>query len=154
MGEKKLLDKSVINLNVKAKDSDDLLMQMSDVLEKAGYVKNSFKEAIIEREKTFATGLPTDFRGIAIPHTSTEHVNQPIVSIATLDQPVAFKMMGNHDETIQVDIIFMLALKEAHAQLEMLQNLMSLIQDQDLLGQARNAETTDELMDLLGSYFE
>jgi PTS system galactitol-specific IIA component len=153
MGNQKLLDKSVINLNVKAVDSDDVLAQMSDVLKEAGYVKDTFKEAIIEREKTFATGLPTDFRGIAIPHTSTEHVNQAIVSISVLEEPVSFKMMGNHDETIEVDLIFMLALKEAHAQLQMLQNLMALIQDQDLLSQARSAGSEDELMTLLDNFF-
>lgn len=153
MRDAKLLDKNVINLNVKAMNSEDVLTQMSEVLVGTGYVKNTFKDAIIKREETFATGLPTDFRGIAIPHTSTEHVNQPIVSVAVLTEPVNFRMMGNHDENIEVDIIFMLALKEAHAQLDMLQNLMSLIQDQELLTKVRSCTTKDEVYSLLSNFF-
>ncbi|MCT4566529.1 MAG: PTS sugar transporter subunit IIA [Maledivibacter sp.] len=149
MTKNKLLDEKVMNINIKAENVDEALDSLSSLLQKEGYVKTSYINAIKEREKMFATGLPSEGVGVAIPHASIEHVNSPIIAVGILDKPVSFRMMGNHDEIIQVEIMFMLALNEHHAQIEMLQSLISLIQDKDLLLRIKNCESTKELISVL-----
>ena len=53
--------------------------------------------------------------------------------MARLTSPVDFVIMGDDKETVSVDFVFMLAMKEAHAQIELLQNLMGILQDEEAL---------------------
>jgi PTS system galactitol-specific IIA component len=42
-------------------------------------------------------------------------------------------MMGGSDETVQVKLVFMLAMDEAHSQIELLQSLMAILQNKETL---------------------
>lgn len=56
MGQQ-LVHKENIMLNLSATDKESVLSQMSDVLFQNGFVKSTFKDAVIDREKEFATGF-------------------------------------------------------------------------------------------------
>lgn len=138
-----------ILLDVTAKDKFELLKELSNNLYKLGYVKNSYEQAVIEREKVFATGLPTIMGGVAIPHTDIEHVNMPAISIARLKEPVKFVMMGDDSSTVDVDLVFMLAMKEEHAQLELLQSLMGILQDEEALRFIKTESSKEAIKDFV-----
>lgn len=91
-------------------------------------MKDSFAENVLKREEVFPTGLLINDVGIAIPHTDAEHVNDSQIAFMSLKKPVTFYEMGTADKEISVSLIFMLALKEPHAQLEMLQKLITMFQ--------------------------
>lgn len=139
------LNEDLVLMEVDAKDKFDLLRQAARCLQTHGYVKESYADAVIEREKVFATGLPTVMGGVAIPHTDVEHVNTPAVCIVRLKKPVDFVIMGDDTETVSVDCIFMLAMKEAHAQLTLLQNLMGILQDADALKLVKEGTSAKEI---------
>ena len=139
------LNEDLVLMEVDAKDKFDLLRQAAKCLQTHGYVKESYADAVIEREKVFATGLPTVMGGVAIPHTDVEHVNTPAVCIVRLKKPVDFVIMGDDTETVSVDCIFMLAMKEAHAQLTLLQNLMGILQDADALKLVKEGTSAKEI---------
>ena len=139
------LSEELVLLDVEAEDNYDLLRQAAQRLHEQGHVKESYADAVVAREKVFATGLPTVMGGVAIPHTDVEHVNTPAVCIARLKKPVDFVIMGDDAETVSVDCIFMLAMKEAHAQLTLLQNLMGILQDADALKLVKTGESAQEI---------
>ena len=139
------LNEDLVLMEVDAKDKFDLLRQAAQCLQTHGYVKESYADAVIEREKVFATGLPTVMGGVAIPHTDVEHVNTPAVCIVRLKKPVDVVIMGDDTETVSVDCIFMLAMKEAHAQLTLLQNLMGILQDADALKLVKEGTSAKEI---------
>ena len=139
------LSEDLVLLDVEAEDNFDLLRQAAQRLHEQGYVKDSYADAVVAREKVFATGLPTVMGGVAIPHTDVEHVNTPAVCIARLKKPVDFIVMGDDTETVSVDCIFMLAMKEAHAQLTLLQNLMGILQDADALKLVKTGESARKI---------
>ena len=136
---------ALIMLNLDVNDKFELLSKVADNLHSLGYVKETYKNAVIEREKIFATGLPTLLGGVAIPHTDINHVNIPAISIARLKKPVDFIIMGDDSETIAVDLIFMLAMKEEHAQLELLQSLMGILQDGTSLKFIKTSESVNDI---------
>ena len=136
---------ALIMLNLDVNDKFELLSKVADNLHSLGYVKETYKNAVIEREKIFATGLPTLLGGVAIPHTDINHVNIPAISIARLKKPVDFIIMGDDSETIAVDLIFMLAMKEKHAQLELLQSLMGILQDGTSLKFIKTSESVNDI---------
>lgn len=130
---KLIFDESVILLDVVAESKEEVLETIAQNLVDKGLVKESFIPAIIKREGEYATGLPTAGVSVAIPHTDVEHVNQKTISVAVLKNPVDFVMMGDDSETTPVQLVFMLAMDEAHAQLSLLQKLMQVFQDEETL---------------------
>jgi len=123
-------------------------------LHELGLVKESFIEAIQEREKVFATGLPTEGYGVAVPHTDVEHVEEQSIAIAVLKDTVPFKVMGGMDETVDVKIMFMLALKEPHSQLAMLQGVIGMVQKPEVLQTLSEESSTEKIYDLVMNELE
>ena len=60
-------------------------------------------------------------------------MNKEQIALMTLKEPVSFYQMGTNDVEVPVRVIFMLALKEAHSQLTMLQQLIEVLQDKDIM---------------------
>lgn len=114
-------------------------------------VKESFVAAVLEREKTFPTGLPTSI-GVAIPHTDSKHVIDEGISIVTLKMPVAFRGMGNPKEIVMVEIIILLAIKNPAKQLGILQKIITIIQNKEMLGKIKAAEEPEKVYNLIRSF--
>ncbi len=149
MNTLELLHPELMLLNLEAEDSDQLLDTMASHLLAQGIVKDTFAEAIKTREREFATGLPGANMGVALPHADAQHVNRSAIAVATLKHPVTFRMMGLHEEPIQAEIVFMLALAEGHLHMELLSNLMGILQNEDALTRIKQAETPQKLVSIL-----
>ncbi|WP_258088714.1 PTS sugar transporter subunit IIA [Weissella fangxianensis] len=145
-----MLSDEIILLDEAAADNQEALGKVADQMTRSGAVKTSYKSAVLKREIDFPTGLATVNIGIAMPHTDAEYVNYDQLGVLRLREPVSFFQMGD-GERIQVRFVFMLALKETHAQLAMLQKLIALIQDKASIRQLLLAEDTDEIIDTLNN---
>ena len=77
-------------------------------------------------------------------------MNRGAICLGVLSEPVAWRRMDAPDATCDVHLVFMLALDEAHAHLEMLQKVIGLIQDQGLMGRVLEAQTPAEVFALVG----
>lgn len=130
-------------------DKEMLLKKMSDVLYEHGFVKDSYQSAVIEREKNFPTGLPTAGISVAIPHTDSDHVEKEGFLVGVLEHPVTFEIMASNQEYVDVELVFMLAIKEPQQQLVMLQRLIALCQDEHNLHLLKQGKQMDEVEQLL-----
>jgi PTS system galactitol-specific IIA component len=150
----KLVDSNLVMVNIEASTKEEALKKLAGRMCENGYVKESFANAILEREKVFPTGLPTEGFGVAIPHTDVEHVNKPGIALGILQNPVKFNMMGDcdPDNLIDVKVLFMLAIKEPHMQLKLLQDIMEMIQDSELLGKMATADSVQSLIKTTEQY--
>lgn len=90
-----LLHEDLAFVNYEAKNREGLLRDLAGILIKKGYVKDSYGDEILTREKLFPTGLATQGVKVAIPHTDAKYVNVPAILIAKLKHPIVFKAMGN-----------------------------------------------------------
>lgn len=140
------ISENLIDLNLKSNSNEDAIKQLANLLLKENFVKESYLDAIIEREKVFSTGLQLKQIGVAIPHTDSIHVRKQGIAIAKLSNPVSFKMMGNPEVDVPVSMMFMLAIKEPHKQLEFLQALINLFQNDDLIVMLSNIKNKTELI--------
>lgn len=141
MNIEELIHEDYIFINDPASSRDDLLTRLGNALHAGGFVKDSFIDAIIRRENKYPTGLPTESLKIAIPHTDIEHVNKPCIAIAKLKHPVAFKLMGNNQTDVAVDMAFMLALNDAKGHLSILQKVIQLFSDKSVLAALKASDT-------------
>lgn len=62
----------------------DIIRTLANPLINDGMVVSDFADHVIEREKSFPTGLAVEPVGVAIPHTDHQHVRQNAISIGIL----------------------------------------------------------------------
>ncbi|WP_422444919.1 PTS sugar transporter subunit IIA [Thermoanaerobacterium sp. DL9XJH110] len=143
------MDKDLIVLNLKAESRSDVISQLGNLMKKKGYVKETYKDAVLKREEKYPTGLPSEGIYVAIPHTDGSHVNNSAIAVATLKTPVVFKMMGNPENEVNVEIVIMLAIKNPDDQIQLLKKLMSVFQNRELLLKLKTSRNREEVVDLL-----
>ena len=144
-----LLDAKIALFNQHAESRDEALKLLADEFVKTGVAKDTFYEGLITREANFPTGLSLNNMCVAIPHTDVEHVNRTQIGFMSLDTPVEFIEMGTDDKAIPVTMMFMLALKEAHQQLEMLTKLMDAFQNDELMDKFSKVDNYDDFYELI-----
>lgn len=127
---------------------EQVIRRLAATLEAEGCVKPTFADAVLEREKAFPTGLPTEV-GIALPHTDVEHVMRNALSIGVLRQPIAFGQMGGGGKEVEAHLVCLLAISEKEAVVNSLSRLVSALQDGELLNAMRNATSRSQVVDLL-----
>lgn len=144
-----LLHEELVFFDMEADNRDELLSKLSDELYKKGYVKETFKAAVIAREKVFPTGLPTAGVKVAIPHTDAEHVNKATIVFANLKKPVIFKEMGLGEADIHAELIIMMAINNPSEQVDTLSKLMNIFSNKKLLLQLKATSKREEVLELL-----
>lgn len=129
-----LLKLETIQTGLAATDARDAIGKLADSLVAAQDVTAEFAADVWKREETFPTGLPTQPLAVAIPHADPDHVLRSAVAVGVLESPVQFAQMGTDGSTVlEVNILFLLAIKEKEKQVEMIQQLVRLIQSANLL---------------------
>jgi len=150
-----LLKPEHILIGVDATSAEDAIRKLSGPIVQSGHALAEFAEDVWKREQTFPTGLPTQPIAIAIPHADPDHVNASAVCIGVLKSPVQFLQMGTDGTTkLDVHIIFLLAIKEREKQVEMIQQLVSLIQNRRLLQGLIAAGSAPEVLGLIQQTLE
>jgi len=139
----------LIFLHTSFKTTEELFTSVNEVAKENGFVTDEFLPKIIKREATFPTGLQLEHRGVAIPHTDADTIKKEFVAVVVNDTPVKFSRMDDPEQTVDAKLAFVLGLNKPHAQLEMLQALMAIIQDDSLIQQLEEVSTTEQVHDLL-----
>lgn len=142
------LKKELIIPGLEAKSSDDIFEALGGELVKQGYCKESYVQALKDREAEFPTGINMGEKGVAIPHTDVSYVNKKGIAIATLKEPVSFIEMGTDDEYVKAQVIFMLAVDEK-GHLELLQAILGILQDQETLKKLIQAKNEEEIIEII-----
>lgn len=136
----------LVILELEAESDGEAIEKLAALMLEKGVVKESFLPAILQREQEYCTGLQFEEMGIAVPHTMPEHVNEAAVAIGVMKRPVAFRAMGMPEEQVPVELVFMLAIRKAHDQLEFLQALMTAFQRPGVLPGLKAAANPEELI--------
>lgn len=141
-----------LSLGLDVENAADVIRIIGGKLLKAGYVRESFTNAVLEREKTIPTGLPLsgDIHA-AIPHTDIEHVIRPGIGMATLVRPVVFNNMVSPEETVEVRLVFVLALEQPKSQIEMLQEVAQVLQRPDVVKALMDAKDLHQVQEALAN---
>lgn len=139
-------------LFVTTEEKTEALYALAQQLTSRGYVKPSYSEGILTREHVYPTGLFTGGINVAVPHTDCRHVIKDGIAVGILSKPILFQAMDEPTQEIPVRIIVMLALKEPHGQLAMLQAVISMIQDQETLKKLLNIHSQQEAYEILQAF--
>jgi PTS system galactitol-specific IIA component len=131
----------MVMMNIEANDCHEVILLLADALHQQGYVTEEYGNQTCIREELHPTGLPTRPFCIAFPHADCDGVIESALGVALLKEPVGFKNMADPDETLQVEIVIMLANADPTEQIQVLRNLALLFGDGEKLADLR-AQTT------------
>ena len=114
---------------LEADNQEQLFDQVATLLEEKKVVTDSYRSALIEREKMFPTGLDMEFLGkdlpnVAIPHTDTIHNLTENVVVVRLAKPVTFHNMIAPDKEVEVSLLFFIINNSSSSQTNILAQLM------------------------------
>ena len=114
---------------LEADNQEQLFDQVATLLEEKKVVTDTYRSALIEREKMFPTGLDMEFLGkdlpnVAIPHTDTIHNLTENVVVVRLAKPVTFHNMIAPDKEVGVSLLFFIINNSSSSQTNILAQLM------------------------------
>ena len=138
-----VIDPSFMLLNLEAPDAEGVINALSDRLYAYGAVNAEYGQETINREKAHPTGLPTKPFAIAFPHAEAEGVHQSSLAVATLNTPIQFLNMGDPDESLDVEIVFLLANKEPEEQVQALRQLALIFSDNNKLVHLKGIDSSE-----------
>lgn len=149
-----VLKKELVLVGMDAASAEEAMRALAKTMLAQGLVRESFVEAVLEREKTYPTGIPAKAFDIALPHTMAEHVIEPCMAVGVLKEPVEFRQMGTPDIVLHPRLIFMLAISDPKEQLGQLKKIMKLLQNEELLLGIRDADSAERVVELLAPALE
>lgn len=114
---------------LEADNQEQLFDQVATLLEEKKVVTDTYRSALIEREKMFPTGLDMEFLGkdlpnVAIPHTDTIHNLTENVVVVRLAKTVTFHNMIAPDKEVEVSLLFFIINNSSSSQTNILAQLM------------------------------
>lgn len=113
----------------------EALSFLSDNLRMAGYVKEPYKNSLLEREEKYPTGLAlADSVNIAIPHTETELVEEDMFVIGVPQTNIEFRRIDDPSQEMCVDLIFLFVIRDPQEYLKVLSKLTENFTNKEFLG--------------------
>lgn len=129
----------IINKENTLNTSTEVLTFVSNDMYSKGYVKEGFRESIIEREKTYPTGINSTIN-FSLCHTELSFVDSNCLYIFAPQHPILFGNMENPEINVEVEIIYVLAFKTAEDHLAALSSLIQLMNDDTYISAVRNID--------------
>ncbi len=141
-----LVAPELVLFDVEALSKEDLIEQLAAVAEDAGYVTAGYAADVIEREKSYPTGLPTEVMKVAVPHAIVQdHVIKAGIVVGRLAHPVTFKEMSDGVRDVAVECAFMLIAKGDKHHLSVLQRLISMLADPAAMQELKKISTSADM---------
>jgi PTS system galactitol-specific IIA component len=145
-----LLEESFVLIGLKADTAEEVIRRLAVPLVEAGCVEEAYANDAWRREQRYPTGLPTSPLAVALPHADPDHVLRPALAVALLATTVRFDQMGSDPAIpLQVQVVFLLALKEREQEATFLRDLMLVLQTPGLLESLAQCRSPAEVTALL-----
>lgn len=125
---------------------EDVIRALGERLIQTGCIEEQYVSEVLEREKHYPTGLEIGEVNAAIPHAVPDFVKQPSIAVGIVKQGVAFRNMADPSQSLDVHVVFLLAMTNPESQLKMLEQTMALIQDKQQLLRLASCEQAEEVI--------
>lgn len=141
-----LLSKDGIELNVNAKDKNDIINKMTKLMLKTGRITdlNAYKELVLKREEEGSTGVG---EGIAIPHGKGDCVTEPGLVAMVVPNGVEYDALDGKP----VNLLFMIAAPNTsdNVHLDVLSRLSTMLMDTEFKNKLISAKSKEEFLNII-----
>jgi len=145
------LKKNNILVKSNAKNRWEIIEEMIDLAVKNKEISqedsDTFKNALIEREKSMSTGIGN---GVAIPHCSSSKVNNIITVMALTPKGLNFEAIDN--EPVKIVILLIVPKDKLTQHIKTLANIAKMMTDSELREKLLELKTADSILKTLKNY--
>jgi PTS system galactitol-specific IIA component len=146
---KDLISENLILLDMPESEYREALNSLAQPLLEAGFVKEGYLKALLEREEQYPTGLKLDGElNVSIPHADAEWAIKPVIAVGVARDTVRFRSMEEPDKTVDVKLIFVLAMPWPERQVALLRDLMTVVQDRANLCALASAKRPEDVVEV------
>ncbi len=140
-----LLNESVVEVNLEAKDKSDLLTRLVEIAASSNLVQDPAAglHAVEERERIMTTGIG---HGVAIPHGKTDAVKDLVAAFAVVKDGIDFGSLDG----MPVRLAFLLLgpKEPSGPHIRMLSRISRLMNREDLRNRLVNSQSSAEVLSL------
>lgn len=140
-----MIQEDLIFASVNVTTKEEIISLLAKKLLDMGKVKDTYKDAVLTREESYPTGLSLGKYCIAMPHTFAEHVIEPAIAVAKLENPVTFLEMASTDSKLSVSLVLMMAISNPQEQLVLLRKILRLFSDEEVIDTLMQSKTAEEM---------
>ena len=136
------LKENHIFLDLEPGDKKDVLDVFISKLKERGVIseKQMILDKLLERETLCSTGLE---KGIAVPHTLTDHVDEPLLALAVIKKGMTYESV---DQMPTYVLLLILGnTKKPGMQLKILAHVCRLVKETDIVEKIRKIESPEEI---------
>lgn len=141
-----LLSKDGIELNVNARDKNDIINKMTKLMLKTGRITdlNAYTELVLKREEEGSTGVG---EGIAIPHGKGDCVTEPGLVAMVVPNGVEYDALDGKP----VNLLFMIAAPNTsdNVHLDVLSRLSTMLMDTEFKNKLISAKSKEEFLNII-----
>jgi PTS system fructose-specific IIA component len=147
------LKKTNIITNPRSKSRWDLINEMLELAVKNKELERENEEAVkaslIEREKSMSTGIG---KGVAIPHCTTDKVNDIIIIMATCKNGIDFDSVDNLP--VRIAILLLVPKNKLTQHIKTLANIAKLMNNDELREKLFNLKTPELIIQAIQGFEE
>ncbi|MBF0714017.1 PTS sugar transporter subunit IIA [Gemella sp. GH3] len=140
-----------IYIDVEGENFSEVLKNVTEDLERKGYINNEFFSKVLEREKEFPTGLEFPEHNIAIPHTDPVYVKESGIVVIKPKKSVVFRDMGTNAKDLNVDIILLLLISHNEEQVKVLSSIINKFANKEFYNNILRSDEKEEIYKILVS---
>jgi ascorbate PTS system EIIA or EIIAB component len=141
----KLINEEVVEVKVKAKNWEEAVRKSGEVLLKNNKIKKEYIDSMVGTVKKMGPYIVMT-KGVAMPHGRPEDgVLDLGISIISLESSVEF---GNEDFD-PVKLLIGLCAKDNLEHIELLKDLSSILEDEDIIEKIDSINSKEELINLI-----
>ena len=141
-----LLSVNLIKLELTSKTKEDVIKEMSKMLDENGKLldKDKYVKAVLDREKEFSTGIGM---GIAIPHGKSSGVKEAALVFGRSRGGIDYQSMD--DELAHVFFLIAVPEESSDEHLKILSQISRKLMHKELRESLMNASSPEEVITLL-----
>lgn len=142
------MSESLIELNLKSKNKDEVLKELSQLIEKSSKIKSKevVYKALLEREVLGSTGIGKE---VAIPHAKTDAAEGLTIAFGISRDGIDFKSMDN--EKVRIFFVFASPFKDSQTYLKVLARISRLIRDEKFREKLLTCKSSVEVIECINT---
>lgn len=141
-----MLKENHIFLDLKSGEKAKVLQEFVAKLRERGLIENekTILKELLERENLCSTGLE---KGIAVPHSLTDHVNEPFLALAVIREGMMYESV---DQKPTYVLLLILGNKESPGvQLKILAHVCRLVKETEFVEKVKKAKAAQDVCAIL-----
>lgn len=143
-----ILRVACVKVPLESNEKISAITELVDLLDSEGLFRDrqTALDAVLTREQTRSTGIGS---GIAIPHGKCKATKELVMSIGIAKKPIDFSSVD--DKPVRIILLLVSPVNQTGPHIQALAQISRLMLDENFKGKLENAETAEEVYELIRS---